>query len=208
MSPLCWTKPPLYTTFQMGPGLFSLHTTALPGRVLPHSVVDQVVVQEREVVVERDGPAAGLGGCVFGRELPDVGKVVKDLVVVGLGLSAQSGTVPEYHLLAGAVAQTQIGDVEVDLFEHAALSSPRTSPDLLPRLPSSGSFVALSAGPLLSPLPSPVARFACGWGGGGGGGGGEGGGGGGGGVSYSANCHFDEIDHIFIHVQRSLLHGT
>lgn len=182
--------------------MFCLDTTALPGRVLPHSVVDEVVVQEREVIVERDGPAAGLGGCVFARELPVVGEVVKDLVVVGLGLPARSRTVPEYHFLAGAVAQTQICNVEVDLFEHAALSSPRTSPDLLPRLPSSGSFVALSAGPLLlSPLPSPVARFACGWGGGGGGGGG-------GGVSYSADCHFDEIDHIFILVQRSFLHGT
>lgn len=168
--------------------------------MLPHSVVDKVVVKEREVIVERDGPAAGLGGCVFGRELPVVGEVVKDLVVVGLGLPAQSRTVPEYHFLAGAVAQTQICNVEVDLFEHATLSLSRTSPDLLPRLPSSVSFVALSAGPLLlSPLASPVAWFACGWGRGSRGGGG---------VSYSADCHFDEVDHIFIRIQRSLLHGT
>lgn len=88
----------------------------------------------------------------------------------------------------------------MDLSERAALSSPGTYSDLLPRLPSSGSFVALPAGTLsFSPLPSPVAGFACGWGGGGGGGGG---------VSYSANCNFDEINHIFILAQRSLLHGT
>lgn len=142
-------------------------------------MVDEVVVQEREVIVERRGPAAGLGGCVFGRELPVVGEAVKDLVIVGLGLPARSGTVPEYHFFAGVVAQTQICNVEVDLFEHAALSPPGTSPRLLPPLPSSGSFVTRLARPrLLSSLPSPAARAppspaaaACGWGGGGGGGG-------------------------------------
>lgn len=196
-------KQTLNITFQTGPHLFCLHASTLPGRVLPHSVVDKVVVQEREVVVEGDGPAAGLGWCVFGRELPVVGEVGKDLVVVVLELPARSRTVPEYHFLARAVAQTHICNVEVDLSERAALSSPGSSSDLLPRLPSSGSFVALPAGTLpFSPLPSPVAGFACGWGGVGGGGGG------GGGVSYSANCNFDEINHIFILAQRSLLHGT
>lgn len=155
-------------------------------------MVDEAVVQEREVIVERDGPAAGLGRRVFGRELSVVGEVAEDLVVVGLGLPARSRTVPEYHFLAGAVAQTQICNVEVDLFEHAALSLPRTSPDLLPCLSSSGPL-------LLSPVPSPVARFACGWGGSGGGGGG---------VSYSTNCNFDEMNHIFIVVHRRLLNGA
>lgn len=177
-------KQTLNITFQTGPDLFCLHASTLPGRVLPHSVVDKVVVQEREVVVEGDGPAAGLGGRVFGRELAVVGEVGKDLVVVVLELPARSRTVPEYHFLTRAVAQTQICNVEVDLSECAALSLPGTSSDLLPRLPSSGSFVALPAGTLpLSPLPSVVAGFACGWGGRVGGGGG--------GVSYSANCNFD-----------------
>lgn len=166
-------------------------------------MVDKVVVQEREVVVEGNGPAAGLEGRVFGRELPVVSEVGKDLVIVVLELPAWSRTVPEFHFLSRAVAQTQICNVEVDLSERAALSSPGTSSDLLPCLPSSGFFVGLLAGTLpFSPLPSPVAGFACGCGGGGRGGGG------GGGVSYSANCNFDEINHIFILPQRSLLHGT
>lgn len=159
-------------------GSHSLHAAAFPGGVLPHGVVDEVVVQEREVVVERCRPAAGLRGRVFGGKPPVVGEVVKDFVVVGLGLPAGSGAVPEYHLLAGAVAQAEVRHVEVDLFERAALSSSSSSSDLPPRLrpprpdSSSSSFLAALLPPLrlLLPLPSeasPAAQVFFGGGGGG-----------------------------------------
>lgn len=142
-------------------------------------MVDKVVVQKREVIVKRYWPTAGLRGRVFGRKPPVVSKVVKDFVVVGLGLPAGSRAIPEYHFLAGTVAQTEVRHIEVDLFEHTALSSSITpsSTDLPPRLPpsssSSSSFTTLLACPFL-PLPSvssiAVQVFFGGGGGGGGGG--------------------------------------
>lgn len=139
-------------------------------------MIDEVVVQKREVIVKRYWPTASLRGPVFGREPPVVDEVVKDFVVVGLGLPAGSGAVPEYHFLAGAVAQTEVRHIEVDLFEDAALSSPITSssPNLPPRLPSSSSSSSSSTTLLvcsLLPFPSSSSHASFfGWGGGGGGG--------------------------------------
>lgn len=134
---------------------YSLHTTTFPGRVLLHCVVNEVVIQKREIVIKRYWSAAGLRRCVFGRKPPVMSEVVEDFVIVGLRLPAGSRAVPEYHFLTGAVAQTEVRHVEVDLFEHTALSSPTaTSPSDLPAcLPTSSSFTTLLARPLL-PLPS------------------------------------------------------
>lgn len=165
-----------------------LHTAALPRRVLPHGVVDQVVVQKREVVVICGGSTAGLGGRVFRGKPLVVSEVVKDFVVVGLRLSAGPRAVPEYHLLAGAVAQAQVRHVEVDLFERTALSSlglPRSSP--VPGSPSTASTPPL--GRPFPPLPSvssAAAHSFCR----GRGGGGEGG------ATHSADGPFDEVHHV------------
>lgn len=86
----------------------SLHTTAFPCRVLPHSVVDKIVIQKREVIIKCYGPTAGLRGRVFRRKSPVAREVVKDFVIIGLGLPAQSGAVLKNHFLTGAVAQTKI----------------------------------------------------------------------------------------------------
>lgn len=192
----------------------SLHTPTFPGRVLPNGVVDKIVVQKREVVVERYWPTAGLRGRVLGWKPSVVNEVVKDFVVVGLGLPAGSGAVPEYHLLTGAVTQTEVRHVEVDLFEHAALSSSITSssdvPPSLPRFSSaSSSFTTLLALHLL-PLPSsssPSARVVFERRGGGGRGG-RWGHGGWGGAPYSTDGHFDEVHHVFKLVEGGFLHGV
>lgn len=183
-----------------------LHAAALPGRVLPHRVVHKVVVQEGEVVVERYGPAAGLGGRVPGREPPAVSQAGQDLVVVGLGLPARPRAVPEYHLLAGAVAQAQVRNVEVDLFEDAAPSSPARPPcpDLPLELPLPATvpsaLAALPARSLLPlpPSPAPSARVV----------GGRGGGDGRGGAPESADGHSDEVHHVFQPAGQRHLHGV
>lgn len=203
--------------FQLG-GQKLLHTATFPGRVLPHSVVDKVVVQKREVVVERYWPTAGLRGRLSGRKPPVVDEVLKDFVIVGFGLPAWSGAVPEDHFLAGSVAQTEVCHVEVDLFEHTALStssaSPSSSPPKLPFcLPLSKwppfSFIDLLARFLLPAPPpaSPAVRavFRWGWGGGG-----EGrwGCGGWGGPPQPTDGPFDEVDHVFQLIQGGLLHDV
>lgn len=176
-----------------------LHTTTFPGRVLPHSVVDKVVVQKWQVIVESYWPTASLRGRVSGRKSPVVSEVVKDFVIVGQGLSARSRAVPEYHFLARAVAQTKVRNIEVDLFEHTAPSSNITSssPHLTPRLPLSSSscptFTTLLARSflLLPSSSSPAAQVLFGRG--------RGGGwrhGGWGGSLYSTYGHFDEVYHI------------
>lgn len=188
----------------------SLHTTTFPGRVLPHGVVNEAVVQKREIVVKLYGPTAGLLGRVSWRKPPVMSEVVKDFVVVGLWLPAGSWTVPEYHFLTGAVAQAEVRHVEVDLFEHAALSSSAASRHRTCLATSTScltSFTALLVPPLL-PLPSvssPAARVFCG-GGGSGGGRGRWGHGGWGGAAYPADGHFYEVHHIFKLVWEWLLH--
>lgn len=82
------------------------------------SVVLQVVVQEREVIVKCDWPTANSGGRVFVKLLV-VGEVVQDLVVIGLRIVTGTSAVPEYQLLFGPVAQPQVCHVEVDFFEKA-----------------------------------------------------------------------------------------
>lgn len=144
---------------QFDTGLYSLYTTTFPGRVLPHCVVYEAVIQKWEIVVKRCRPTAGLLGRVPGRKPPVVSEVVKDFVVVGLGLPAGSWAVPEYHFLAGAVAQAEVWHVEVDLFKHTALSSSTASGCSASKicLPASGScsvsFTALLA-PSFLLLPS------------------------------------------------------
>lgn len=160
-----------YTT----PDTSSLHTATLPGRVLPHDVVHQVVVQKGEVIIKRYWPTAGLWGRVLMRKPPVVSEVIKDFVIVCLRLPAGSGAVPEYHFLAGAVTQPKVCHIEVDLFEHTALSSSVTSlylPSCLPSSSSSSSSSTLLACPLLPfpPESSPAAQVFFGGGRGRGGG--------------------------------------
>lgn len=192
------------------PSSLSLHTTTFPGRVLPHGVVNEAVVQKREVIVKRCWPTAGLLRCVFGRKPPVVSEVVKDFVIVGLRLPAGSWTVPENHFLAGAVAQTEVRHVEVDLFEHAALSSSIVSRHHA-RLPTSRScstsFTVLLV-PSSLPLPpvsSPAARVFFGEGGSGGG---RGRWGCRGWAAHSADGHFYEVHHIFELTAEWLLHDV
>ena len=155
-----------------------LHTTTLPGRVLPYGVIHQVVVQEGEVVVKRYWPAAGVRGRVPGPQPPVVSDVVKDLVIVCLGLPTRSRAVPEYHLLLGLVAQTQVCHIEMDLFQHAALSPSSSFPIPPPGPLSSSSSSSFSpTTPLthwLLPPPSVASPGAQVDPGGGRGGGGEG----------------------------------
>lgn len=189
-----------------------LHTATFPGRVLPHSVVDKVVVQEREVVVKRYRPTARPRGRVLMEKPPVVGEILEDSVVVGFRLPAGSRAVPEYHFLAGVVAQAEVCHIEVDLFESTASSacspsSPASSPDLclrlLPARGQSSTFV-----PLLSALPAtspaPLGR-------GGGDGGGDGGEnwrgcGGRGGATQPADGPSDEVHQAIHVVKRRLLH--
>lgn len=195
-----------------------LHTATFPGRVLPHSVVDKVVVQEREVVVKRYWPTAGPRGRVFTGEPPVVGEVLKDSVVVGFRLPAGPRAVPEYHFLAGVIAQAEVCHIEVDLFEGAALpvsssssSSYSSSPDLHLHLPpamvQSSSFIDL---PVRSRFPALPPASPAGLGPGGGSVGGESGRGcggqRGGGAPQSADGPFDEVDHAVQVVQGRLLH--
>ncbi len=85
--------------------------------MLLQSVVIQAVVQKRDVVVERDGPAAGPSRRVL-VQLLVVGEVVEDLVVVGLGVETRAAAVAEDQLLFGPVTQAQVCDVEVDLLQE------------------------------------------------------------------------------------------
>lgn len=198
--------------------IYLLHTATFPGRVLPDSVVDKVVVQKREVVVKRYWPTAGLRGRLSGRKPPVVGEVLKDFVIVGFGLPARSGAVPEDHFLAGSVAQTEVCHVEVDLFEHTALStsspSPSSSSPNLPlclplsRCPPSPFIDLLARSLLPAPPPaSPAVRAVFRWGRGGGG---EGrwGCGGWGGPPQPTDGPFDEVDHVFQLIQGGLLHDV
>lgn len=86
----------------------SSHTATFSSRVLPHSVVNEAVVQKGEVIVKRYWSTASLQGCVFERNVPVANEVQKDFVVVGVGLFAGPRAVPEYHLLTGVIAQTQV----------------------------------------------------------------------------------------------------
>ncbi len=85
--------------------------------MLLQSVVIQAVVQKRDVVVERDGPAAGPSRRVL-VQLLVVGEVVEDLVVVGLGVETRAAAVAEDQLLFGPVTQAQVCDVEVNLLQE------------------------------------------------------------------------------------------
>lgn len=92
----------------------SSDAAALPGRVLLQRVVHDVVVQERQVVVEGDWSAAGAGGRVL-VQLFVMREVVEDFVIVCLGLRAGAAAVPEDQLLFSLVPQPQIRHVEVHL---------------------------------------------------------------------------------------------
>lgn len=177
-----------------------LHTATPPGWVLPDRVVNEAVVQKREVIVKGRGPTAGLQGRVFVRKLPLLNEVKEDLVIVGLRLPAGPRTVPEYHFLAGAVAEAEARHVQVDLFESAALSSPATSSSPLPAHVLSSEFscflfatlLLLSLAPVSSPEVQVFSR------------GGKRGEGGGrrlcrrGGATRSTDRCFDELHYFFI----------
>lgn len=193
-----------------------LHAATFPGRVLPHSVVDKVVIQEREVVVKCYWPTAGPRGRVFTWEPPVVGEVLKDSVVVSFRLLAGPRAVPEYHFLAGVIAQAEVCHIEVDLFEGAALPAPSTSssssssPGLHLRRPpartQSSTFIDLAARYCFSALP-PASPAVLGRGGGSGGG--ERGGrcvGQRGGAPQPADGPFDEVNQAVQVVQGRLLH--
>lgn len=185
----------------------SLHTTTFPCRVLPHSVIDKTVIQKREVIIKCYGPTAGLRGRVFRRKSPVARQVVKDFIIIGLGLPAQSRAVFKNHFLTGAVAQTKIWNIEVDLFEHTTLSS-SSSPDLLSSsCPLSSPFTTLLARSLLplSSFSSPAALVFRRWGGSGWGRWDHGGWGG---APYSTDCLFDEGHHVFKLMEGWLLYGV
>jgi len=124
--------------------------------MLLQCVIHHVVVQERQVVVERDGPAAGAGGRVL-VQLLVVREVVEDLVVVGLRLHAGPAAVPEDQLLLRLVAQPQVRHIEVDLLQQAAS---RLHRDPLPALLASSSFPPSSPTPLPVAMSSPLASRA------------------------------------------------
>lgn len=106
------------------------HTATFPGGMFLESVVLQVVVQEREVVVERDGPAASPSWTFF-VQLLVVSQIVQDLVVVGLCIRARTAAVPKDHLLPGLVAQPEVRNVQVDLAEQASSARRRDRSQLL-----------------------------------------------------------------------------
>lgn len=184
-----------------------LHAATSPGRVLPHSVVDKVVVQEREVVVKRYRPTARPRRRVFPGEPPIVGEVLKDSVVVGFRLPAGSRAVPENHLLAGVIAQAEVCHIEVDLFEGTASSaSSPSSPDLRlcshPAWGQSSTFIHL-----FSALP-PTGPANLGRGGGGDRGENWRGCSGRGGATQPADGPFDEVNHAIHVVEGRLFHRT
>lgn len=97
----------------------SSDTATLPGRMLLQCVIHHIVVQERQVIIESDGPTAGARGRVF-VQLLVVCEVVEDLVIVGLCLDAGAAAVPEDQLLFSLVAQPQVRHIEMDFLQQAA----------------------------------------------------------------------------------------
>lgn len=192
----------------------SLHTTTFSGRVLLQGVINKTVIQKREVIVKGYWATAGLQGCVFRRKIPVVNEVKNDFVIVVVKLPAVSRAVSEYDFLTGTVAQTEVWHVEVDLFEHAALSLSAAASSSIPSglhllssSPSS-SFVSLLLCLLLSVssvLTSAAQVFS------------EGGGSGRGGrwrhgrcgwTAFSADCYSDEFHRIFKVAWKGLVHDV
>lgn len=94
----------------------SSDTATLPGRMFLQRVINHVVVQKRQVIVERDWSTAGARGRVL-VQLLVVCEVVQDLVIVCLRLHTGAAAVAENQLLFSLVAQAQVRDVEVDLLQ-------------------------------------------------------------------------------------------
>ena len=134
------------------------HATTFPGGMLLQSVVLQVVVQEREVVVKGDGAAAGFRGLLL-VHLPVVCQVIQDLVVVGLCVRAGTAAVLKYQFFLCLVAQSEVRHVEVDLAEEAPPAH-RRGPLLLPALPRAAALPSLTLPPLPASPPAPLVR-AC-----------------------------------------------